>query len=505
MLKELLSTKKGGLSPVWVKLFNDGKRLEVLEQLIAETNYLPEDTPIKIRFYHLVNGPTIPKCICGKPVNFQVKQYARYCSVQCAGQDPTRKQQIEQTKLERYGNDYKEVLLAQTKKTNLERYGVEFPLQNETIRNKTGGFTDESRVKAKEKLIERFGVPSGNANLPETLRQELDANVSELHYNQEWSVTAIAEHYGVSCKAITSRLTNGVRRHCKSSLEIKALNYIKSIDPSIELITNDRTILNPKEIDLWIPSKQLGIELHGNYYHSQLNNVSKTLHVDKANLADSKGIRLIQLFESDMKGDKWKGIIRSAIGRNLKIHARKTEVRVIDRSTAATFLNEHHFQGAGITPTHAYGLFKGDQLLQVMTFGKSRYTEKYEWELLRNATKEGTTVVGGSSKLLSAFKRDCNPTSIISYCDRRLFSGEGYRLMGFQLSHHSTPGYHYFHTSDSTLKMYHRSHFQKHKLPNLLERYDAELTEWENMKINGWNRIYDCGTSVWIWEQQERS
>ena len=31
--------------------------------------------------------------------------------------------------------------------------------------------------------------------------------------------------------------------------------------------------------------------------------------------------------------------------------------------------------------------------------------------------------------------------------------------------------------------------------------FDPELTEWENMKINGYDRIWDCGTDVWAWER----
>jgi hypothetical protein len=28
---------------------------------------------------------------------------------------------------------------------------------------------------------------------------------------------------------------------------------------------------------------------------------------------------------------------------------------------------------------------------------------------------------------------------------------------------------------------------------------DPSLTEWENRKNQGWNRIWDCGHSKWTW------
>ena len=34
---------------------------------------------------------------------------------------------------------------------------------------------------------------------------------------------------------------------------------------------------------------------------------------------------------------------------------------------------------------------------------------------------------------------------------------------------------------------------QKHKLSKLLEKYDNNLTEVENMRANGYYQIFDCG------------
>ncbi|QQV87837.1 hypothetical protein [Campylobacter phage CJLB-7] len=38
----------------------------------------------------------------------------------------------------------------------------------------------------------------------------------------------------------------------------------------------------------------------------------------------------------------------------------------------------------------------------------------------------------------------------------------------------------------------------KHKLKDKLEKFDPNLTESENMKLNGYNRVWDCGQGVWI-------
>ena len=44
-----------------------------------------------------------------------------------------------------------------------------------------------------------------------------------------------------------------------------------------------------------------------------------------------------------------------------------------------------------------------------------------------------------------------------------------------------------------------RTNFQKHKLINILPIVDVGKTEYENMKDNGYNRIWDCGSSAWTY------
>lgn len=48
--------------------------------------------------------------------------------------------------------------------------------------------------------------------------------------------------------------------------------------------------------------------------------------------------------------------------------------------------------------------------------------------------------------------------------------------------------------------MFNRVAFQKHKLKDLLEIYDGALSEWDNMVANGYDRIWDCGNDVWVYQ-----
>ena len=156
------------------------------------------------------------------------------------------------------------------------------------------------------------------------------------------------------------------------------------------------------------------------------------------------------------------------------------------------FLAENHLQGA-VTSSINYALYYGDELVEVMTFKRPRFTKDYDFELLRLCTKKETTIVGGASKIFKAFRRDYPTASVISYANRRWSRGDVYRRLGFELLKVSAPNYWYV-RGDEVLSRYQA---QKHKLPQLLgESFDPELSESENMLQAGFERIYDCGNLV---------
>ena len=132
-----------------------------------------------------------------------------------------------------------------------------------------------------------------------------------------------------------------------------------------------------------------------------------------------------------------------------------------------------------------------------MTFGKTRYNNKAEWEMLRFCSKLGYHVVGAAGKLLKHFEQEYKPKSIVSYADMRWSQGKLYKALGFTFDHSSAPNYWYF---KGPMLRESRVKFQKHKLPNILDHFDPNLSEVQNMVANGYNRIFDCGNMVFIKE-----
>jgi len=90
--------------------------------------------------------------------------------------------------------------------------------------------------------------------------------------------------------------------------------------------------------------------------------------------------------------------------------------------------------------------------------------------------------VGGASKLLNYFIKKYKPVRIISYADRDWSFGNLYYKLGFNLVSESNPDYKYLYNKKRT----HKSKFRK-------SRIKTNLTESEQMKINGINKVWDCG------------
>lgn len=136
-----------------------------------------------------------------------------------------------------------------------------------------------------------------------------------------------------------------------------------------------------------------------------------------------------------------------------------------------------------------------------MSFGMRRkitngHRNEGEFELLRFSTKLGCHVVGGAGKLLAHFEKECKPSLLISYADRRWSKGKLYEALGFTLDHVSAPNYWYMRNND--ISRIYRYAFRKSMQSKLLEKFDPNKTEIENMVDNGYNYIWDCGNYVFM-------
>lgn len=268
------NNKKG-----WYKIFQNPQYAQSVLHLKEQYPNLIE---IREMMYWLDNNLiAFPKCpTCGHDIHTFInpsKGYQKHCSCRCAQLDKGVRDKYKNSCLLKYGvdNGFK---LDCIKQTNLERYGVANPFSSEIIKEKI-----------KQTNIERYGVanPQQNKEIKETTQRTL------------------LERYGVNCGCKLKPL------HNRSKGEIELYDYISSI--YTDAIANDIQVIKPLELDIYIPSINVGVEYDGDYWHS-LPKMRKR-DILKNNICKLKSINLIRVLESDWLSDKnnVKSIIKEKI------------------------------------------------------------------------------------------------------------------------------------------------------------------------------------------------
>lgn len=272
-----------------------------------------------------------------------------------------------------------------------------------------------------------------------------------------------------------------------SKAEREILSWVENL--GIKCVANSKAIIGPLELDIYIPSRNIAIEYNGAYWHSFHD---KQYHLIKTQRCEELGIRLIHIWEHERDNLIMRSIIANAVGvSDVTIGARQCVVSAVPWSAAKAFLDANHIQGAGAASSLNLALTYGGAIVSIMTFGKPRFEKAHDWELMRYAIKRNTRVNGGALKLWK--QRPAG--SIMSYSDRRLFDGQLYGRLGFTKTHSSDPGYFYTNSRGETLLRYNT---QRSKLAALLgDKFDATMSEHDNMTRAGWRKIWDCGTVTW--------
>ena len=471
-------------------------------------------TPLSAQqLYELISGQTPPLCtICNVRnvssfVSFE-KGYNKYCSKSCAKKDPIVQQKKIATQQSRPG--WKEEMLSKMRSTCMEKYGHSSALKNETVKEKrrnsnqkkyganevlASGSSIRTRLTSQVAVNKFWGRVSSFSDILPLFCKE-DFTNDEKEY--KWKC--------IACERIfTAHARDGSIPKCQSCFPRSSSRGEREILQFVmEIVGKDADVksrhkLNGIELDIFIPSKSLAIEYNGIYWHSEGRGTPKNYHLDKLNLCKDNCIRLLQFwdYQWENKTDVVKSIISNALGLSSnKIYARKCSTMKIDEATAASFLQDNHLSGNARGSALLLGLYYGGALVQVATFGKSRFGAKTpEIEMFRLCAAKNHTVVGGASRLIKEASKCLSAVTFISFCDKMAFSGNTYAALGFSKVSEGKPSSWYF-SSDGKLK--HRSSFQKKKLMKILGIDHTNKTEFELAQLLKLNRVWDCGSSKWV-------
>ena len=513
-------------------------------------------------------GPHIAKCVvCGKDFTYTCspKEKPHTCSRAC--QEVLRSQ----TAMSRYGvanvsqlESVKQKISHATRSepvrqkrvaTSLKRWGVTNPAKNADIRRRMSEVmkSDGYLRKRAQTCIAKYGFESPMSN-PDVIAKRRATNIERYgtfghiqtrdqlmkvmvdgskvdefiafkndpqgyiaaHYTVKPNISQLESDLGVTDTPIYNVLIEHDCSDCiarySSSMEAEVIQYLQRILPGVEIIRNDRTLIKPQEIDIYLPQYKIGIECNPTATHNSSlsdpwgsNPKSYRYHKDKTDAASTAGIFLFHIF-----GYEWihrrrvlESMLSNLLGATpLRIGARQTAVVELSDAECRRFLDQNHRQGA-LSAAVRLGLKFNDDIVAVMTFGRLRNsigaTKQFVdcWELSRFCNKLNTVVIGGASKLLKYFIATHDPESVVSFSDRAHTRGELYQVLGFTKVSSTDPNYVWVKKND--LAYYNRVRCQKQFLRQLLHDNTIDLThtEREIMESHGFVRVYDSGVIRW--------
>lgn len=290
---------------------NDYVTIRKLSYHIKSEHHLTPE--IYYRQYCMIEGEDLCEN-CGKPLKFikLTKPFGKTCSRECFGKNRLTKERRNKTNLEKFGaenpfaaEEIKEkiqhkiiekyggmglqstIIKNKAIQTNLEKFGADNPWKAKQIiedlkqnrLDKIEQFEKENNCTERQKLIDKFGASWLS------IENELDCIWLDNNHKfiKNYEISKLEELGPKYC------------RHALNNLEIEIFEFIRSIYPNT-IRQNDRKILEGKELDIYIPKLKLGIEIDGDYWHSNIFK-NKDFHYNKSNLCQSLGIRLIHIQE----------------------------------------------------------------------------------------------------------------------------------------------------------------------------------------------------------------
>lgn len=282
--------------------------------------------------------------------------------------------------------------------------------------------------------------------------------------------------------------------------ESEIYEYICSLLGKDNVVRGDRTVLDGKEIDIYIPSLKVGFEYDGLKWHSDEFGGGNRYHLEKTNECLKKGVELYHIFEDEYTEKK--KIVLSKIrhivqkDNSTKVMGRKCEVKEISKNVAKAFINEYHIQGYS-SGSIFIGAYFGGELIAVMTFmkyGNGKYI------LNRFASNDRYICQGVCGKIFSYFKKKYKPEIVESFADRRWTikpSENLYTKIGFDMVDVLRPEYRYVNSSKPNRRI-HKFNFRKEILS---KRYGLpkDMTESEMVKKLGYYKVFDCGLYKYVY------
>lgn len=430
----------------------------------------------------------------------------------------SRNEKYRKTMCERYGGptikaffeknpkseESKQEASKKAKETFMKKYGVE------NIQK-----LPETRAKIKQTSLEKYGYVC-SLNAPDQKKSREVASNTKTYNNFkrfadycipmftleewladtkkvfEWKLVATGEVYHARYWGYAP-----VGRFKHSTLEKRIHCLLTSW--GIEFKKSDRITIAPKELDVFVSSKNIAIECNGEYFHSE-RRLSQHYHDEKRVDCEAKTIRLFQFFgmQIQKRFKAVKAILKNALElTSYKICNSKTTFVEVSAEIAKKFHERYNVQGF-YESEHHFGLTYKGRLVQVISINSSIWPGKETHkEIVRVSTIYNFEVIGGLLKLITAVKTTFPNQSLCTVINLCYESGSCCENMGFK--HESTAEPTYFYFKGARYPIFSNQQIQRHGLKNLLgNKFDSSKTEEENMQQLKYYKIFTCSQETWV-------
>ena len=288
------------------------------------------------------NGENITCKTCGALLKYNDynRGYGKYCSSKCSNSNEDKKSICKQTCLEKYGTEnvfQSDIIKDKIKSTCLKKYKVEYAAQSNIVKNniklscleKYGTEnvfqSDIIKDKIKSTCLKKYKVEyaSRNKNIMRSQIKTMFLNHTQVKYPEILNMIYNEGYIMYRCKCphencnccnekefyIKNDLFHS-RKHHGQELCTKLLKYKgKNVNNSIELVVinilrklkikfevNNRKIIKPYELDIFLPEQNIAIECNGLRWHSDKFK-EKNYHFNKFKRCKEAGIKLLSFWE----------------------------------------------------------------------------------------------------------------------------------------------------------------------------------------------------------------
>lgn len=531
---------------------------EIQNLLFELTDFLPQDSPLVRRGWHVVNGLyKLPICNhCNKENSYFRKRnltYSDYC-YKCI--KIIEQKNREKANIEKYGE--KTALInpevrEKTKKTNLEKYGTEYSSSSDIVKNKV-----------KDTLIKRYGV----------------TNVSQLDSFKEKKRNTLFKNYGVLNPMQSLELQNrkNLTNIKKYGVENPMQSYFvkeKVRQTSLELWNRDNHVqknIDDHNMEI-LNCKESLIKLHHTQKLSQ-GEIGNILSINQTTVSmylKRHGIETKYYYRSKAEKEIFEFISnfvyaeannRKAIGTELDIFIPSYNLAIEycglywhgekKRKEYAQNIHEEKYKKCKDRDIRLITIFEDEwvnkpnlvkkkllnilecnddkkiyarkcQLKQIPKKEKSNFLNQFHIQgdgpssinyglfynntliacigfnkkkdyYILNRYATSCNVAGGFGKLLTYFERIHSHPTIVTFADLRWSDGYLFQQCGFAIDEKLKPDYFWCNNTNR----WHKRSWKHSNMKQKLKNYDPLLTESENMYAHNYYKIWDCGSMKFI-------